>query len=314
MSERQDRPLVTFALIAYNQERFVREAVKAALSQEYAKLEIILSDDSSTDSTFEIINSVASDYSGFHEIVINRNPVNLGLAKHFSKVVTRARGEIIVVAAGDDISLPTRVSKTVEMLCADPEASFVSFTDIVIDEDGKERWRPKGEDFNKTRKIKLEDYISGCAPHLSGASRGFRKKVFDFFGDLLDTCPTEDTPYILRGLMIGHALISSECGILYRQHEKNLSGAVSLHSMKIEAIKKQYIQDAEFALSAGLITEHSMFQINNWAEKNYRRRVLSREFYRTPTKGKFFLHKIIPSNDMIFREKYDIFRSFFRRK
>ena len=45
-----DRPLVTFALFAYNQEKYIREAVEGAFAQTYAPLEIILSDDCSTDS------------------------------------------------------------------------------------------------------------------------------------------------------------------------------------------------------------------------------------------------------------------------
>ena len=44
--------LVSFLVIAYNQERFVREACEAALNQDYPNLEIIFSDDASTDATY----------------------------------------------------------------------------------------------------------------------------------------------------------------------------------------------------------------------------------------------------------------------
>ncbi|MES1980893.1 MAG: glycosyltransferase [Pseudomonadota bacterium] len=312
MSELQEYPLVTFALFAYNQERFIREAVEAALSQKYARLEIILSDDCSVDSTFEIISSIASDYSGPHEIIVNRNPVNLGLAKHFSNIVKIARGDIIVVAAGDDISLPTRVSKTVEMLSSAPDAYFASFTDTVIDADGVLRSRRSNEDENKVSKVTLEDYISGCNHPLSGASRGYRKKMFEVFGDLHTECPTEDTPSILRGLMIGHALVSSACGILYRQHGTNLSGPESLHSMKFEEIRNQYLRDVRFAQTAGLITIEKKEQIERWAEKNYRRRLIAKEFYYAPIKAIYFCQKIMPSNDFRLREKLEMLRRVIR--
>lgn len=39
-----EKPLVTFALFAYNQESCIREAVEGALAQDYENLEIILSD------------------------------------------------------------------------------------------------------------------------------------------------------------------------------------------------------------------------------------------------------------------------------
>jgi len=53
MTETTDRPLVTFALVAYNQEQYIREAVEGAFAQTYEPLEIILSDDCSSDRTVE---------------------------------------------------------------------------------------------------------------------------------------------------------------------------------------------------------------------------------------------------------------------
>ena len=50
-----ERPLVTFALFAYNQENYIRAAVEGAFAQTYQPLEIILSDDCSKDRTFEIM-------------------------------------------------------------------------------------------------------------------------------------------------------------------------------------------------------------------------------------------------------------------
>ncbi|MEO5658257.1 MAG: glycosyltransferase, partial [Polaromonas sp.] len=47
-------PLVTFVLFAYNQKKFIAEAVNGALSQTYSPLQIILSDDASTDGTYEV--------------------------------------------------------------------------------------------------------------------------------------------------------------------------------------------------------------------------------------------------------------------
>ena len=58
----EERPLVTFALFAYNQERYIREAVEGAFAQTYEPLEIILSDDCSTDRTFEIMQEMVANY------------------------------------------------------------------------------------------------------------------------------------------------------------------------------------------------------------------------------------------------------------
>ena len=48
-------PLVSFGIITYNQEQFILDTLKGAVSQEYDNMEIIVSDDNSTDKTFEIV-------------------------------------------------------------------------------------------------------------------------------------------------------------------------------------------------------------------------------------------------------------------
>ena len=104
----EERPLVTFAVFAYNQEKYIREAVEGAFSQTYEPLEIILSDDCSTDRTFEIMQEMAAAYDGPHEVRVRRNDINLGTAAHFSTVAALINGDALVAAAGDDISKPER--------------------------------------------------------------------------------------------------------------------------------------------------------------------------------------------------------------
>jgi glycosyltransferase involved in cell wall biosynthesis len=54
--DRSDAPLVTLVLFAYNQEKFIRQAMEGAFAQTYQPLEIIVSDDSSPDGTFAIMS------------------------------------------------------------------------------------------------------------------------------------------------------------------------------------------------------------------------------------------------------------------
>src|SRR5690554_1366599 len=104
----QERPVVTFALFAYNQEKYIREAIEGAFSQTYEPLEIILSDDCSTDRTFEIMKEKADAYDGPHEVRVRQSSNNLGTVGHIIEVANEARGELFIVAAGDDVSSPFR--------------------------------------------------------------------------------------------------------------------------------------------------------------------------------------------------------------
>jgi hypothetical protein len=79
--------LLTFALFAYKQERFIQKAIEGAFSQTYSPFEIILSDDCSHDRTFGIMRDAAANYGGPHKVVLNCNPKNVGLAEHVNRVV-----------------------------------------------------------------------------------------------------------------------------------------------------------------------------------------------------------------------------------
>jgi glycosyltransferase involved in cell wall biosynthesis len=109
-----DQILVTCFLFSYNQEKYIEDACAAVLAQTYSPLEIIFSDDCSSDRTFELIERMVKNYKGPHKIKLNRNNKNLGLVNHVNKSFEISSGELIVAAAGDDISLFNRIECLVE--------------------------------------------------------------------------------------------------------------------------------------------------------------------------------------------------------
>lgn len=131
----EERPLVTFALFAYNQEKYIREAVEGAFAQTYEPLEIILSDDCSTDRTFEIMREMVAEYRGTHKLTVRQSPTNRGLGLHIKDVVDLAQGEVIVVAAGDDVSLPHRTFELVASITRERSA-FAASNYNSMDESG----------------------------------------------------------------------------------------------------------------------------------------------------------------------------------
>lgn len=110
----KEYPLVTFAIFSYNQEKYIETAIQSALSQDYPNLEIIVSDDSSEDGTFRKASDIISKYDGNHTVRLNKTVTNICTLSHFFEVVDLAKGKILIVAAGDDISKPERVTKMVE--------------------------------------------------------------------------------------------------------------------------------------------------------------------------------------------------------
>jgi glycosyltransferase involved in cell wall biosynthesis len=260
----QDRQLVSFALFTYNQEKYVREAVEGAFSQTYEPLEIILSDDCSSDRTFEIMQEMAAAYDGAHEVSVRRNEVNMGLAGHVNTVAQHIGGEILLLAAGDDVSLPDRTCISVDILKKNPSATAALLSANIINHSGKiigelVKNTHKGVEHTQT----IFDLLTW--KHVTfGATRAVRREVFTKFAPLTDCCPTEDTPLLLRSLILGTNIISQQKAILYRQHDSNLSGAESMKRMNTAAIYQQYKIDIDAANDLNLITDVIATKLREW--------------------------------------------------
>lgn len=98
----------TFLLLSYNQEKYAAAAVLAAITQEGEPITVLISDDASTDHTFDVIQHIVSGYSGPHKVVLNRNSSNLGLAAHINSCMARINTDYVIAGAADDISMPHR--------------------------------------------------------------------------------------------------------------------------------------------------------------------------------------------------------------
>jgi glycosyltransferase involved in cell wall biosynthesis len=108
-----DMPLVSIIIPCYNCEKYVETAVRSIIVQTYSKLEILITDDCSTDSSYSILQSLAQEDG---RIILIRNEKNLKLPTSLNSMIDLARGEYIARMDADDISLPERIEKQVEWL------------------------------------------------------------------------------------------------------------------------------------------------------------------------------------------------------
>jgi hypothetical protein len=212
--------LVSFIVLGYNQEKFIREAVQSALLQTYDNLEIILSDDASSDRTFEIMVEEADRYKGPHRLILNRNPMNLGLTGNLSRAVQLGSGGFVVEQDGDDISFPYRTTKLVERWLRDPLRCDLVFSRTTrIAEDGRvleqqntrPMWIPT-----------VEEVIRGKAFVAGGCVSSYSRSLFERFGPLDPRIKYTD------GVMTFRAFVGSGCAfideplIYYRVHSQSI--------------------------------------------------------------------------------------------
>jgi len=141
MSTTQNQLLISVLIPAYNHEKYIGKAIESVLQQTYQNLEIIISDDCSTDRSMEIINEYAAKDK---RIVVLNNKTNKGICANFNQLFDRATGEFVAFFSGDDIMLPGKLEKQLSILLADPQAAVVHHNAWVIDENNNRRHLHKG--------------------------------------------------------------------------------------------------------------------------------------------------------------------------
>lgn len=310
-------PTITIALIAYNNERYIREAVEAALAQVCEPLEIILSDDASSDRTFEIIRDTAAGYEGPHSVILNRNARNIGLAAHVNRVFEMASGDIVMLAAGDDISLPSRAADTIAAFARHPEVVMVSFVDDIIDDAGSVVLDRGGS--SREVVFNLADFAA-AGPfaqrrlQISGASRAILRSVFESFGNLIPDCPAEDTPFILRSLYVGSGLVCHWAGIKYRQHDRQLSTEGSIARMDPARFTNQYLADLAVALHCDMLDEKRAREVRGWVDECSLAFELRRVEFEAGRPSAAVLRDAFRSTHLTAREKLGVLKRFVVRR
>jgi glycosyltransferase involved in cell wall biosynthesis len=255
-----EKPLITYMLMSYNQENFIREAVESAFAQTYSPLEILLTDDASADRTFEIISEMAEAYRGPHRIVLNKNAANMGIGAHVNRAMELASGELVVCAAGDDASMPHRTTRIYEKWnsLGRPVCSIYSNGEV-IDENGTFTGMLKSR--VPTPPASCEDAVKRGGVGVSGCSHAFSRKVFEVFGPMDEKVVTEDVVIPFRSLLLGRIHYLDESLIRYRKHGNNISitaGGPTVTSrcrekMSHEGVLLTWIHDLRKAAAVGLL-------------------------------------------------------------
>jgi glycosyltransferase involved in cell wall biosynthesis len=210
------RPLISLCLFCFNQKDYILESLNGAVNQTYRPLEIVISDDHSTDGTWEIITDFVECYTGSHRIILSRNASNLGIVGNWNACCSLAKGQLLVKADGDDISLPHRVERIAQMWQQlEPQPLLLSSSYRKIDRAGVtigEYMLPlSGRD---TRS--LEDICSGRGFFHIGTASAYSRVLFDTFGPIQFPEAVDDASYEGRAVMLGTLACVPETLVLYR--------------------------------------------------------------------------------------------------
>jgi glycosyltransferase involved in cell wall biosynthesis len=221
-------------LLTYNQEAFVKEALQSLLDQDYDDLEIVVSDDASKDKTWDVVLEVCRNYVGPKQVVLNRNTSNLGVVGNYFRAFNLSCGEVVFTAAGDDVSLPQRVSTCVNLWLKNqrkPDLIAADAYDMCLS--GEILGTKVSDHLNDWNLTKWTEQ----RPYMFGASHMMTRRLLALRG-LSPELSVEDQCLVIRALMMGGAI---HCPLALVQHRRggiSQTKRVWTYALKLEQLRK----------------------------------------------------------------------------
>ena len=212
--------MISIVMATYNGINFIEEQMESLQNQTLAADEIIISDDFSTDGTYEFI----VDYIRLHNLekwTVCRNENNLGYSRNFSNVLKKASGEIIFLADQDDIWHEDKVkqmysimesNKQIQLLASNPHPFY-------------EGYKPQKVNYEKFHGslIKINRLAAWVKPARPGCTMCIRKNLLEYYDEIwFDGYPHD---CLLWGLAVlrGTAYLFNKDTIEFRRHDNNAS-------------------------------------------------------------------------------------------
>jgi len=209
-------PRVSVVLAVKDGEDYLAEAIGSVLGQTFRDFELLVVDDGSRDGTPAVLAAIDDD-----RLRVLRNETNLGEAPSRNRAVREARGEYVAILDHDDVALPERLAREVDVLDRESAVAVVgTWTALVVD--GARVGRV-------AQRIRTRvDFVHHCLvgdlqiPHSSTMFR--RAAMLELGGYDESLMPSEDFDLLLRFCLAGYgARVIDEELVRYRLHERQLS-------------------------------------------------------------------------------------------
>ena len=213
--------LISVFMLVYNQKKFVVEAIESVINQKLIMMddvELVISDDCSTDGTTEILKEYKIKYPDL--IKLNINSINQGITKNSNIALTMCTGKYIAFTAGDDLLAPKRLINQLNWFEKNPDAVLcTSAVEIFFDYSSIIKGPLHDEDCLSNQPIKMIEQYSQLP---AGRFMINRKKVPNIMFDER-TRVVSDWGFFYDIAMSGKVGGTRELGIRYRRHTDNIT-------------------------------------------------------------------------------------------
>lgn len=264
-------PFVSVVICTYNQQNFIRETLDSVLAQTYPNIEIIISDDGSSDGTPDILREYGQRYPDKIKPVFSS--VNTGIPSNINRAMKQRTGEFTAWLDGDDLMLPTKIEKQVELLLNHSEATGCYHDADVFD---SETGRSLG---------RMSRLYNGSEELKQGRLQEWYKPRYYFLPSTIiarsDACPIHGFDVRLKHFSEGLFFVEVfRSGVLlaidepltkYRRHLRNLTGNSGVRDASVEyELIALAILDARYPDLHGLVSRQRVSCLLTEAVKCHR--------------------------------------------
>ena len=217
-------PLVSIIVVTYNSSKYVLETLESAKAQTYKKLELIISDDGSTDSTVKICKEWLSEHKDrFVATKCITVENNTGIAPNCNRGLKEAKGEWIKFFAGDDILMDSCIERNIHFVKNSPHSFFFSKMIFTKKNDELTNHYNKGFLLLNTKKNQLRVLLRAC--YVPAATSFIRREALVHLGGFDERFPMyDDVPMWLKASQNNYLLIcKDEPTVIYRIHDGGIS-------------------------------------------------------------------------------------------
>lgn len=145
---------VTVMIPTFNHSAYIVRAIKSALAQTYKNIEVLISDDCSSDDTEGTVRNLIENLKD-ERLFYRKNNNNLGILRNYHETLLRATGDFVVNLDGDDFFVnPSFIERAISQFLSDPEV-------VLVFGDYSEFIQSTGESLSITNK-RLPNVIDGC--------------------------------------------------------------------------------------------------------------------------------------------------------
>ncbi|NDV13293.1 glycosyltransferase family 2 protein [Crenobacter caeni] len=230
MKSQKNQPLVSILVPCYNHQKYIKTCLESLKNQDYGRIELIIIDDGSTDSSYEIIKTWSINNKNYFENLSHKKTINNGITKTLSTLVNESNGEYIAFCASDDKLDKASITSRLKGFTSDNtaavfgKAKLINGEDKILSDDAAKKLY--GANFkNKSGEQVVKELFFRWS--LVGPVTMYRRSAIMKAGGIDTRYIAEDRSLFLRIIKQGDYSYIDEHVAEYRIHNKSITRNIS---------------------------------------------------------------------------------------